>query len=153
MAYYCGECAVWRGSSDVNRYGERYCGYSKRYEKSDQNIYGCRGFIYAGRAIITKVCEILQIPNEQFFDSYDKAKEEYVVPNHMCWLIEYASVGPDIADAISNDPDKQSVAEEILAKYIIPANDLCISKQFKEATNHYKAMVTMLKDKYHIQAA
>lgn len=44
MATYCGECALWRGSSDENRYGERWCSYSRRYEKPDQNIYGCRGY-------------------------------------------------------------------------------------------------------------
>lgn len=49
MAYYCGECAVWRGSSDENRYGERWCAYSRRYEKADQNSYGCRGFVDGSR--------------------------------------------------------------------------------------------------------
>ena len=43
MASYCGECALWQGSSDVNKYGERWCPYSRRYEKSDQNTYGCLG--------------------------------------------------------------------------------------------------------------
>ena len=45
MAYYCGECAVWVGSSDVDRYGRRWCAYSRRYEESNQNTYGCRGFV------------------------------------------------------------------------------------------------------------
>lgn len=45
MANYCGECALWRGSSDENKYGERWCSYSRRYEKADQNSYGCRGFV------------------------------------------------------------------------------------------------------------
>lgn len=45
MANYCGECALWRGSSDENKYGERWCSYSRRYEKADQNTYGCRGFV------------------------------------------------------------------------------------------------------------
>ena len=45
MAYYCGECALWRNSSDENRYGERWCAFSRKYEKPDQNTYGCRGFV------------------------------------------------------------------------------------------------------------
>ena len=45
VANYCGECALWRGSRDENKYGERYCVYSRRYEKADQNSYGCRGFV------------------------------------------------------------------------------------------------------------
>lgn len=45
MADYCGECALWRGSRDENKYGERWCPYSRRYEKADQNSYGCRGFV------------------------------------------------------------------------------------------------------------
>lgn len=49
MATYCGECALWRGSSDENRYGERWCSYSRRYEKADQETYGCRGFVAGTR--------------------------------------------------------------------------------------------------------
>ena len=45
MANYCVECAVWRGSRDENKYGERYCVYSRRYERADQNTHGCRGFV------------------------------------------------------------------------------------------------------------
>lgn len=49
MADYCGECLLWRGSQDENRYGERWCPYSRRYEKADQNTYGCKGFVDATR--------------------------------------------------------------------------------------------------------
>lgn len=58
MADYCGECAVWRGSKDENRYGERYCVYSRRYEKADQNTYGCRGFVDGTRRYCWEIgCE------------------------------------------------------------------------------------------------
>lgn len=55
MANYCGECAVWRGSRDENKYGERYCVYSRRYESADQNTHGCRGFVDGTR----RYCDLL----------------------------------------------------------------------------------------------
>ncbi|MBR4080487.1 MAG: hypothetical protein IKK21_01725 [Clostridia bacterium] len=66
MAYYCGECAVWRGSSDENRYGERWCAYSRRYEKADQNSYGCRGFVDGSR----RYCHVMT------FKEWLKMREE-----------------------------------------------------------------------------
>ena len=57
VANYCGECALWRGSKDENRYGERYCVYSRRYESADQNSYGCRGFVDGTR----RYCDPLTI--------------------------------------------------------------------------------------------
>ena len=57
MANYCGECAVWRGSSDTNRYGERWCPYSRRYEKADQNAYGCKGFADGSRRYFDPLTE------------------------------------------------------------------------------------------------
>lgn len=53
MANYCGECALWRGSSDENRYGERWCPYSRRYEKANQNTFGCRGYVDGSRRYCT----------------------------------------------------------------------------------------------------
>lgn len=57
MASYCGECALWRGSKDENKYGERYCVYSRRYESADQNSYGCRGFVDGTR----RYCDPLNV--------------------------------------------------------------------------------------------
>ena len=76
MAYYCGECAVWQGSGSENKDGERYCGYSGRYESSDQNTYGCRGFVYTRRAIITQACRMPGTDLKSCFAAFDAAKAE-----------------------------------------------------------------------------
>ncbi|MBE5804269.1 MAG: hypothetical protein E7316_07130 [Clostridiales bacterium] len=148
MAYYCGECIVWRGSSDENKYGERWCSYSRRYERSDQNTYGCNGFIYAGRAILTKVCQILQLDTQEWFAAYDKVKEAYLVPAHMDMLVSYCEIGPALVEKIDMDEEKDSIAYHLLNCYLTPAMQMSQTECFKQAVEKYKDMVSMLVQRY-----
>lgn len=72
MASYCGECAVWRGSSDENKYGERYCVYSRRYEKADQNTYGCRGFVDGTRRYCDPLTVEERVALKEMYESLTK---------------------------------------------------------------------------------
>lgn len=72
MASYCGECALWRGSRDENKYGERWCPYSRRYEKADQNTYGCRGFVDGTR----RYCDPLNVEERRLLDECMAEKEK-----------------------------------------------------------------------------
>lgn len=141
MAYYCGECAIWQGSSDVDRYGRRWCSYSQKYEESNQNIYGCRGFVYANRSIITAVCKILKIRPDEYFAAFDETREHYLVPCQREALFAYCGVGPAIAQKIENDADSHAIAEGILNDCLIPAKRLCQAGKYEEAFNMYRAMV------------
>ena len=149
MAYYCGECIVWRGSSDENKYGERWCSYSRRYERSDQNTYGCRGFIYVGRAILTKVCEILQLDMQEWFAAFDEVKEAYIVPRHMDMLVDYCSVGPILAEKIETDIDRYSLANYLLEAFLIPARQMEKRGLVCEATEKYCEMIENLCNRYN----
>ena len=151
MAYYCGECAVWQGSSDSNKYGERWCAYSRRYEKSDQNTYGCRGFVYVGRAVITAVCEILEQDAEPFFASFDEVKEKYLIPSDLNQLVAYCGIGPRIAAELHTDSDKVCLAKRLMNKYLKPARVMCADADYSAAVNHYSKMIGFLKERYDIQ--
>ncbi|MBE5779727.1 MAG: hypothetical protein E7331_10420 [Clostridiales bacterium] len=144
MAYYCGECAVWLGSSDTNNYGERWCAYSRKYEKSDQQTYGCRGFVYVGRSIITKVCEMLKVDSEKYFTSFDEAKNNYVVAHQMPALMAYCQCGPQIATSLSAAADRQSLARQLMQDFIMPAHEYCVCQDYQSAFLHYQAMVHKL---------
>ena len=71
VANYCGECALWRGSKDENKYGERYCVYSRRYESADQNTHGCGGFVDGTR----RYCDPLTV--EERFLLVEEMKKEW----------------------------------------------------------------------------
>ena len=100
MTYFCRDCFTWNDSKDVNRYGEKWCKYDKKYRSGDQKIYDCKGFVWIRRVIITKVCEILGINPSKYFMAFDETKEIYLVPDCIDKLIDYNTVGPVIAKKI-----------------------------------------------------
>ncbi len=148
MAYYCGECIVWRGSSDENKYGERWCSYSRRYERSDQNTYGCKGFLYAGRAVLTKVCEILQLDTQEWFEAFDTVKEAYLVPQHMDMLVSYCGIGPMLAEKMEQDDRREQVAQELLSGYLQSAQQMAKNGQYCYAVSKYREAIQYLSKKY-----
>ena len=148
MAYYCGECIVWRGSSDENRYGERWCSYSRRYERSDQNTYGCKGFLYAGRVILTKVCEILGLDQAEWFAAFDTVKNDYIMPEKVDWLVHYCLIGPEIAKKMDEDEARESVAKRVMEEYLIPAQEWYKKSDYAQAAELYRKMVMDLQGQY-----
>ena len=144
MAFYCGDCVTWVNSRDADRYGRKYCDYSKRYEEKDQNIYGCRGFVWAKRSIITKVCEILNINPSKYFKAFDDTKEILIVPSCIDELIDYNTVGPVIASRIEECELKEQIARNILNTYIEPAYEKCLEKDYQGAVTIYEKMVKTL---------
>lgn len=151
MAYYCGECIVWRGSSDENKYGERWCSFSRRYERSDQNTYGCKGFLYAGRAVLTKVCEILRLDTQEWFEAFDKVKEAYLVPQHMGMLVSYCGIGPMLAEKMEQDSKRAQVAQELLMGYFQSAQQMAKKGQYCCAAEKYCEAIHYLYKKYMVE--
>ena len=144
MAYYCGDCVTWINSEAGDRYGRKYCDYSGRYEEKNQNIYGCRGFVWARRSIITKVCEILECNPIVYFGAFDDTKEMYLVPSCIDKLIDYNTVGPMVASCMEEYPEKKRLAENMLNGYIIPASKKAIEGDYQEAVSIYERMVKVL---------
>lgn len=149
MAFYCSDCVTWVNSKDANRYGEKWCDYDRKYRSADQNIYGCRGFVWARRSIITKVCEILGIERPDLFDSFDEVKENYLVPENIDTLVDYNTVGPVIAERLESDPQKEMIANNLLNTFMIPAAAYVKTQKYEEAVKVYERMVNMLAVFYH----
>lgn len=150
MAYYCGECAVWAGSSDEDRYGRRWCSYSQKYEESNQNTYGCKGFVYHGRTVLTKVCELLHLPKDMWFEAFDDVKDTYVATNHIEWLSCYCSLGPEISKALNLDKCAETNAKRIFQQYLVPAFSLWKDGNKEQSANLYRKMVLDLKTYYDL---
>lgn len=151
MAYYCGECIVWLGSSDVDRYGRRWCSYDRKYRESNQNTYGCGGFVYVGRVILTEVCDALHLPPCAMFAAYDAAKAHAVEPEHTAWLADYSKIGTQIVACMRADAERIHIAEQLTSQYISPAMHLCSEERWDEAVSVYRSMVHAIAERYHIQ--
>ena len=148
MSDYCGECAVWVGSSDVDRYGRRWCSYSRKYEESNQNASGCKGFVYNGRTVLTKVCEILDIPTDKWFEAFDAVKDAYVAPHHIEWLTSYCKLGPHIANRLDADVRRRNVADMLMKEYIKPAFLLWKVGKDDQSAKKYREMIAYLAKYY-----
>ena len=150
MATYCGECSVWIGSDDVDKYGRRWCAFSRKYEKSNQESTGCRGFSYSGRAVLTEVCRALQLQSEEWFESFDRLKESFIVKSHMDWLPSYSLIGPLIAKAMKQDEHEKDTANVMLQTYLLPAKVFESNGNFEGATSKYHEMLYTLCSRYDI---
>ena len=144
MSFVCGDCVTWVNSKDANSYGEKWCDYDKKYRSANQKIYDCRGFVWAKRSIITKVCEILNIDPTGYFKAFDDTKEIYLIPSCVDELIDYNTVGPTIANKIGESENRENVAKNILNSYIKPAYEKCIQKDYQGAVSIYEKMVKVL---------
>lgn len=144
MAFYCEDCVTWVNSKDADRYGRKYCDYSKRYEEPDQKIYDCPKFVWAKRSIITKVCEILGIDPSKYFKAFDDTKELFLIPSCVDKLIDYNTVGPIISEKLDSNNKKIEIANNILQTYIEPAYEKCLRKDYQGAVTLYEYMVKVL---------
>lgn len=150
MADYCGECAVWLGSQDVNRYGERWCPYSRRYEKSDQNTYGCRGFVQADRrsssgCFLTTACVEHKglTDNCRELTAMRRLRDEWLAkqPNGQEEIENYYLTAPSIVKNILGLPDSAKVLDELYTAYILPCTELVEKDDMLNAYKMYKQML------------
>lgn len=150
MATYCGECSVWIGSDDVDKYGRRWCAFSRKYEKSNQVSTGCKGFSYSGRAVLSEVCNILHLQTEIWFSCFDRVKDNYVANVHMEWLSNYCLIAPLVVKALHEDKDNEHVAQGLLQTYLLPAKSLEASGDLEGAAYQYRKMFYTLCARYYI---
>ena len=64
-------------------------------------------------------------------------------------LIDYNSVGPNIAEKMENDPNNRIVAEYMLNNYIMPATVKGEDKDYQGAVEIYERMIKTLAAMYH----
>ncbi|MBR4537347.1 MAG: hypothetical protein IKO52_00720 [Clostridia bacterium] len=148
MADYCGECARWVSSSDIDGDGRRWCAYSRKYEEANQIIYGCRGFVFNGCIVLIRVCEILNEPKEKWLEVYETVKEIFAAPEHMEWLSAYFSLGPQIADGLDADDQRDQLANELMKEYMQPAYTLWQEGNIEQSAMVYREMVSYLANQY-----
>ena len=151
MTYYCEECSEWMRSNDVKmsyhngKYVEhRWCKYDRKYRAYDQETYGCRGFVYVRRAVLTKICEILNINPCELFNAFDEVKENYVMPNKPELLARYNNIATYIVNGLDNYPEKEYIAKTMLNSYIIDAEANIKLKNYEKAVSIYSEMVNVL---------
>ena len=125
MTYYCSECAVWLESNDAKMMYHngrdvihRYCKYDRKYRAHDQNVYNCSGFVYVRRAVLTKICEILNINSDELFKAFDDVKENYVINNMPDKMVKYNSVAHYIVNGLDNHPEKEKLAKVMLKQLV-----------------------------------
>lgn len=113
----------------MNRYGERWCSYSRRYEKADQNTYGCRGFANGSSSgssgcFITTAC----VEHRGLQDNCHELTVMRSVRD--TWLLhqpfgkeqieEYYRIAPEIVRTINRRDDCDKIWEELYRDYILP---------------------------------
>lgn len=139
---------------------DRFCKAYDRDYKSIQNAY-----IYSndhsssrGCYLTTMLCNILKMPdNNIYLETMRNFRNEILQKDekYKSILIEYDIIGPKIATALNNDPQKELVAKEYFNAYI-PGIIYCINnKNYKDAIFFYQTMTNLLKSFYglrHINA-
>ncbi len=153
MANYCGECTVWRGSGDENKYGERWCSYSRRYERSDQNTYGCKGFVWArpsssGCFLTTACVEYKQLSDDcaelmamrQLRDTWLQYQ-----PNGRAEIEAYYSYAPEIVQNIKLSVNAEKIWDTLYTQYIVPCQEAVEREDMEGAYLIYRQMIEYAK--------
>lgn len=157
MANYCGECALWQGSSDSNRYGERWCSHSRRYEKSDQNADGCRSFTRgetssSGGCFLTSACvEAMGLPDDCVeLTTLRRLRDEWLVlqPGGQAEIDEYYRIAPCIVEKLHSEPDGLEILRRMYREQILPCVTDALAGKPADAHRRYREMVDALKEKY-----
>lgn len=151
MTYYCEECAEWIASKDAKMLYHngrlvvhRYCKHDRKYRAIDQEVFRCDGFVYVKRAVLTKICEILNINPIGLFSCFDDAKDNYVIPCEPELLAAYNKIASYIVDGLDKHPDKEVIAKTMFDSYIIDAEANVKIGNYCKATAIYSEMVRVL---------
>ena len=151
MTYYCNECAVWLESNDAKMMYHngrcvihRYCKYDRKYRACDQEVYRCGGFVYVRRAVLTKICEILNINPDELFNAFDDVKENYIIDNIPEEMVKYNSIASYIVNGLENYSEKEKLAKVMFDSYIVDALANVKLQNYDKAVNIYGEMIKIL---------
>lgn len=101
-----------------------------------------------GYYIVTAVCEILGLGNDNIYMDYFMYVRDIVMPNLAYgaeWIEEYEEFGPKIATAIVNAENKEELAGRILNECLNPFVELMIEDKVEDAITVYQEMVNQEK--------
>ncbi len=127
---------------------DNYCDNSLKYR--DCPIYRQGN---TGCYLTTCMCEILGYDDDCYvLNTLRDFRDNYMKQNEECLplLDDYDTVGPIIADKLSNDEDKEFNAKIMLYFYIKPAIECIKKEEHDKAVGIYKDMTINLMHKYDI---
>ena len=172
MSKTCGECTylnIGPGKGDL--YGkfpcekkwenhlatdpecDRFCKAYNRDYNSIQNayIYSNNHSSSSGCYLTTMLCNILKMPDDNIYlETMRKFRNNILQKEdkYKSILVEYDIVGPKIATALSNDPQKELIAEKCFNTYIPTIIYNINNKNYDNAIFFYKTMTNFLKSFY-----
>ena len=154
MTYYCSECSEWKNTrydAKMDYHNGRlvvhhYCDYDRKYVACDQvtSRILCGGFVYVGRAVLTKLCEILNVNSDELFSHFDEVKDYHVIPSNPELLVQYTAIANSLAEGFDKLPNKEEVAKAMFNSYIINAEANAKMGNYCEAVRLYSEMVRTL---------
>lgn len=153
----CGSCAhltVYSNSlkGRCNRRGSTYklsepmCKY---YIKDNSRDYSFFKDIYTYH-ITTLVCKVLNIDSDSLvFNTIRKIRQKLEEnPNYASDLAKYDAVGPQIAAEILNDPNCQSICEDLLVNHLLKTVIAYADGNLDKALSIYYGMTKDLYNNY-----
>ena len=163
---YLGERADSYGKYYCSKKGDRYacdpkCGsFCEAYGRSRsarENMYdNSKSHQSGGCYLTTAMCNVLGYPDDNYYlqmlrtfrDNTLKTDTKYL-PS----LLTYDVIGPQIAEKLQQDNNKQEIATTLLTRYITPAINAIENNKVNEAVVIYTAMTTLLAERYNISMA
>ena len=161
---YMGESADYDGKYYCDRKGERryacdpkcysFCEAYSRSNYARENMYeNSRSHSGSGCYLTTALCSILNLPDDNYYLQTLRTFRDKVLKQDIKYfsiLYTYDKIGPEIANKLKQDKDKEIIAKSLLNNYINIAVTAIENEKNNDAVNIYIAMTTALADRYNI---
>ena len=105
----------------------------------------------SGCYLTTILCSILKLPDDNYYlETMRNFRKEILQKDekYKPLLVEYDIIGPKIAEALNNDPQKQEFAEKYFNSYISTIIYNIENKKYNNAVIAYERMTNSLKEFY-----
>lgn len=145
--------------------GDFWC--DKKNERVNSDIYYkyCKGYDYSscsiysysessGCFITTVACQILgKSDNDEVLSNLRFLRDKVLKnnPKYYYLLQEYDNIGPEIADAIRHDNDRDSMAKSIYNVTLKPVSKMIEEGMYEQAICSYKLMTNWLVSYYGLE--
>ena len=131
----------------------RFCRAYNRNSSSIKNAieYSNNHNSSSGCYLTTMLCNIFNLPdNNYYLETMRKFRNEVLQKDekYRHLLVEYDIIGPKIADALNNDPQKEIIANKYFYSYISEIIHNIENKKYYNAVFIYERMTNSLKDFY-----
>ena len=134
-------------------YYRSYC--CNDYNMSCCPIYKQYGpYVSSGCFITTVTCEILGNPDDsQVMNDLRRFRDEVLQKDEKYYEIlkEYDVVGPELADCIRNDKDREMMAKGLYENALLPIRKLILNNEYDKAVEKYYIMTLMLVSYYGLK--